>query len=82
MKETSEGEVRMQVNLQYGALADPLEDQLNKQGLTLSEKREFIEKLQHALTMCRFHLLTDSQHTACLNKFHKKVMKEIKPLES
>jgi hypothetical protein len=70
----------VEIKLHYGALADPLEEQLNKQGATLGKKREFIEKLQHGLIMCQFHLLTDAQYKSCLNKFHKKVMSVIQPL--
>lgn len=70
----------VEIKLHYGALADPLEEQLNKQGATLGEKQDFIEKLQNGLIMCRFHLLTDSQYKSCLKKFHKKVMDSIEPL--
>lgn len=68
------------VGLHYGALADPIEQQLNNQGFTLGDAKESIEKLQHALTTCMFHLLTDAQYQTCLKKFHKKVMKSVKPL--
>ncbi|QJI52371.1 hypothetical protein [Psychrobacillus phage Perkons] len=68
------------VQIQYGALADSLEQQLNTQGFTLGEKQEFIEKLQYSLTYCMFHLLTDAQYQSCLKKFHKKVMSSIKSL--
>ena len=70
----------IEVGLHYGALSDPLEEQLNKQGFTLGGKRDFIEKLQHGLTMCQFHLLSEAQYSSCLKKFHKKVIKSIKPL--
>lgn len=68
------------VGLHYGALADPLEQQLNLQGFTLGEKKESIEKLQHALTYCMFHLLTDAQYQSCLKKFHKKIMNSVAQL--
>jgi outer membrane lipopolysaccharide assembly protein LptE/RlpB len=70
-----------EINIQYGALAKSIEEQLNEQGCTLGENQELINKLIHALTMCRFHLLTDSQYNAGLKKLHKKVMDSIKPLE-
>lgn len=73
--------MKKEISIHYGALADPIEDQLNKQGFTLGEKKELIEKLVHALTMCLFHLLTDSQYNSCLKKLHKKVMDSIRPLE-
>lgn len=74
-------EIKKEVKLNYGALADPLETQLNQQGLTLGKEQDLIYKLWHSLTMCRFHLLTDSQYTSCLNKLHKKVMSFVQPLE-
>lgn len=70
----------IEVKLNYGVIVEPLENQLNEQGFTLGEKRDFIEKLQHSLYYCRFHLLTDTQYNSCLKKFHKKVMDSIKPL--
>jgi hypothetical protein len=73
-----EDRLSKEVKINYGALADPIEQQLNEQGLTLGDKQGFIEKLSHSLTMCKFHLLTDSQHESCLKKLHKAVMKNIK----
>lgn len=69
------------IQIHYGALAKPIEEQLNKQDFTLGEKQEFINKLVHALTMCQFHLMTDSQYNACMKKLHKKVMDSIEPLD-
>lgn len=69
-----------EIKLNYGALADSLEIQLNAQGFTLADKQEFIEKLHHSLKMCQFHLLTDSQYQVALKKLHKKVMEVIKPM--
>lgn len=71
-----------EVGIHYGSLAEPIEDQLNKQGFTLGDKLEFIEKLQNSLTMCMFHLLTDSQYNTCLKKLHKKVLDNVKPISN
>lgn len=68
------------VKIEYGALSDPLEEQLNRQGFTLGKELDHIVRLQHALTMCMFHLMTDAQYKSCLKKFHKKVMKDVKQL--
>lgn len=70
-----------EIKIHYGALANPIEEQLNEQGFTLGKELEFIEKLQYSLTYCRFHLLTDAQYQSCLKKFHKKVMDKIKLIE-
>lgn len=34
----------MQINLNYGALSDTIEEQLNKQGCTLGDKAETLRK--------------------------------------
>lgn len=74
-------EERKTIQILYGALGDPIEKQLNDQGFTLGDKKELIVILQHSLTMCRFHLMTDTQYNACLKKFHKKVMDSAIPLD-
>jgi outer membrane lipopolysaccharide assembly protein LptE/RlpB len=73
-------ENKKEIKLSYGALSDPLETQLNQQGFTLADKQEFIHKLHNSLSMCMFHLLTDSQYQSSLKKLHKKVMDNIKLL--
>lgn len=72
---------KITVRVEYGPLGGSIEEQLNKQGFTLGEKQEFVEKLQHSLTYCMFHLMTDAQYQSCAKKLHKKVMGYIKPLE-
>jgi hypothetical protein len=72
---------QQKINIRYGALSDSIEKQLNEQGFTLGEQEEIINKLLHALTMCRFHLMTDSQYNVCLKKLHKKVMENLIILE-
>ena len=69
-----------EVKIHYGALADPIEEQLNDQGFTLGEKGGFIEKLHNAYSLCMFHLFTDAQRNSILKKLHKVVMKNIKPV--
>jgi len=71
---------KKEVGIGYGALCEPIEDQLNKQGFTLGKERELIEKLHNAYLMLIFHLLTDSQQDSILKKLHKKVMSKIKPI--
>jgi uncharacterized membrane protein YGL010W len=71
----------MKITISYGALSDSIEKQLNGHGLTLGDKKKFIHDLSHSLTMCRFHVLTDSQYNAALKKLHKKVMEYAKPTE-
>lgn len=70
-----------EVIFHYGALSDPLEQQANAQGFTLGNDAEYLNNLNKAMLMCWLHgICTDSQHTAMMNKLHKKVMKALKPL--
>ena len=71
---------KKEIEIGYGALCEPIEEQLNKQGFTLGKEGEFIEKLHDAYLMLVFHLLTDSQQDSILKKLHKKVMSKIKPI--
>ena len=65
----------------FGALSAPLEQQANAQGFTLGDKAELLQDLNRSMIMCWIHgLCTDSQHTAMMNKLHKKIIKALKPL--
>lgn len=68
------------IKINYGALADKIESQLNQQGFTLGDKVEHIHKLHHSFLMCMFHLLTDKQVESAKNKLHKRTMELISPL--
>lgn len=72
-----------EVTFHYGTLSDPLEQQANAQGFTLGDKAELLEELGRCMAMGYVHgIYTDSQHTAMMNKLHKKVMKALKPIET
>ena len=72
-----------EVIFHYGAASEPLERQANEQGFTLGDKRKLLEDLNRCMLMCWIHgLCTDSQHTAMMNKLHKKIMKALKPIET
>ena len=67
----------------FGALSDPLEQQANAQGFTLGDKAELLEELGRCMVMGYVHgICTDSQHTAMMNKLHKKIMKALKPIKT
>ena len=69
----------MQINFNYGALSDPLEEQANKQGFTLGEKAELFEKMAYGLVLNMIHgTLTHSQYEKAIQKLHNKVIKEVK----
>ena len=73
----------MIINLNYGALSDPLEEQANKQGFTLGEKAELFEKMAYGLVLNMIHgTLTHSQYEKAIQRLHNKVIKEVKPIES
>ncbi len=69
-----------QVSFGYGILTDTLEEQANKQGYTLGDKSEILEKIKLSINICRFHVATDSQVSAMTKKLHNKVIKALKPL--
>ena len=71
----------MDIQFEYGCMGESLEEQANKQGLTLGDKSEFLEKLKKSLIMCGFHVLTQSESGRAFKKLHKKVMESIKPIE-
>ena len=72
-----------EVIFHYGALSDSLEQQANAQGFTLGDKAELLEELGRCMVMVYVHgICTDSQHTAMMNKLHKKIMKALKPIET
>ncbi|MFS0841283.1 hypothetical protein [Paenibacillus sp. 1P03SA] len=68
------------VEFGYGPFAPPLEEQANKQGLTLGEKAEFLERLRESKTTLMFHVLTDSQLKSITHKINKLVVESLKPL--
>jgi hypothetical protein len=69
------------VSFGYGILTEPLEKQANDQGYTLGDKADFLDKLKTSANMCGFHLATEAQVSSMFTKLHKKVMKELKPLD-
>lgn len=72
----------MQINLNYGALSAPLEEQANEQGFTLGEKAELFEKMAYGLVLNMIHgTLTHSQYEKAIQRLHNKVIKEVKLID-
>lgn len=71
----------MKIGFKYGVLCDPLEKQANEQGFTLGKKADNFEKIRHAINMCGFHVATESQVNAMINKLQKQVVKALVPLK-
>lgn len=71
----------MEVCFYYGIMSDPLEEQANKQGFTLGDKAELLEKIRYSINICNFHVATESQVKAMTTKLHKQVMNSVKPIK-
>jgi len=71
------------IGLRFGAMADPLEDQLRDQGFTATRKQLKVwDKLAFSITMLRIHcLIPDSQADKAYDKLMKKVSKGVEALE-
>ena len=69
-----------EVGFYYGVMYEPLEEQANKQGYTLGEEVETLEKIRKAINMCMFHVATESQTSSMTQKLHNKVIKALKPI--
>lgn len=71
----------MEIVFRYGILCDSLEKQANEQGFTLGDKSEKFEKIRNAISMCKFHVATESQTESMFKKLQKEVVKALKPLK-
>ena len=70
------------VQFSYGALSDTLEEQANKQGFTLGDDSEMLEKIKNARMLLIFKdILTGSQAEQTAKKIQSKVVKALRPLE-
>jgi hypothetical protein len=70
-----------QIGFHYGALSKALEEQAIEQGYTLGDRAETLEKLAYGLVLNHIHgILTDSAYDKALQRLHKKVVSQCKPL--
>ncbi len=71
-----------QVGIRYGAISDPIEEQLNKQGFTLGERAKLVEKMAYGLVLNHMYgILTDSVYDRALQRLHKHIISQIKPMD-
>jgi len=63
-----------EIGFYYGICEDTLETQARNQGYTLGDKAESLEGIRHAITLCGFHVATQSQVNTMTSKLHKKVI--------
>jgi hypothetical protein len=69
-----------EVRFSYGVIGKSLKEQANDQGFELKNDERF-EKIRKAITMCGFHVATESQVNAMIKKLHNKVIKNLTPVE-
>lgn len=67
----------------YGSLENNLEEQANKQGLTLGDKARLFEELKNARLLLRSNkIITESQADNALEKIHEKLLKILKVMNN
>ncbi|MCD3321638.1 hypothetical protein G8V07_14305 [Clostridium botulinum D/C] len=77
----SKKQERVQVGFSYGVFYPSLEEQANKQGFTLGNEAETVEKIRKAINMCGFHVATDAQVNSMLKKLNKRVAENLQGLD-
>ena len=77
------GGIGMEVGFHHGALADSYEKQANEQGYTLGHNAKLFDKVAYSYNYLRLHgYLTDSQADSICQKIQKKLVANLKPLDS
>ncbi len=77
-KETQEHK-RVRAEFYYGSVEDNLEEQANKQGLTLGNKAELFEELKNAWLLLRDNkALTEKQADIVSQKIHDQLLHSLK----
>lgn len=72
----------MEVKFSFGAMSPTLEEQANRQGYTLGNEAEKLEKLKKARTMMLFHgIINDGIAENTAKKINKKVIDALSPLK-
>ena len=69
------------MDIEFSAFAKPIEEQLNGEGYTLGDEAETIEKINKAITMCYFHVATQSQVDSMRKKLVKRISEEMTKIE-
>jgi hypothetical protein len=67
------------MNLQFGITAEPLEEQLNKQGYTLGDNPDGYQNLMKSIYALRMNaIVTDKEFDRMLGKFYKLIIQRAK----
>lgn len=70
-----------EITFSYGAWSDPIEEQANAQGFTLGNKADKWQKVYDAMVMLHIHdILTDGQYTKAIERYQKKMTKDLEPI--
>lgn len=71
----------MSIKLDFGAMSDTLEAQVNHSGYTLGKDANRLEKIKNARAMLFLHgILTDSENEKIIKRISSKVEKALTPL--
>ena len=72
-----------EIEFWHGALSSSYEKQANKQGCTLGEDADFVQRLGDGLVLGHIHqVITDSEYDKILRRFQNKVLvPRLKPLK-
>lgn len=73
----------MNIEFHYGALAESLEEQANKQGYTFGNYADWVEKVNFGLFCSHIYgVITDSEYDKILKRFQDKILiKKLKKME-
>lgn len=68
----------LKIGIHYGLLAEPISEQIEKQGFICDEKISKFEKTFDSIQVLRFSdLLTDGMYNKILTKFHKQLIRHV-----
>lgn len=62
--------------LKFGALAPPIEEQLNAFGFTLGNEAQKIEKIRNAILTVGFHVTTETEKDKMFKRLFKMIEKK------
>lgn len=74
-------ESKNKIGIHFGLMADPLEEQLNKQGFTLDGDDTYQRHVNSVLNLWLDNILTDKERCKCFDRLFKRVCKHAKPLK-
>jgi hypothetical protein len=68
----------LKIGIHYGLLADPISEQIKKQGFICDKKISKFDKTFDSIQVLRFSdLLTDGMYNKILTKFHRQIIRHV-----